>query len=181
MATKKQILRLLTENEVPAVLVGGLALRIYNSPRVTHDMALAIRSLDTVRVAELLYGLGCRLVCEVGERDAQLPLSASDAVAWVEAGGVSSMTFVECAVLSSHVSFAEIDIATQVDFLFDLAVPVMRLRERARAVAVDDFEILVASPQDLLELKRAREDQSPADLADIAFLERLIAADAGRA
>lgn len=90
MVTKKEILRLLVERRIPAVLIGGLALRIYNSPRVTHDMDLAIRSLDTGRVIELMYERGFRLVSAVGERDAELPPSALEASAWVEGSGASS-------------------------------------------------------------------------------------------
>ncbi len=179
MVTKKEILRLLVERRIPAVLIGGLALRIYNSPRVTHDMDLAIRSLDTGRVIELMYERGFRLLSAVGERDAELQPSALEASAWVEGSGVSSMTFVQCGALTTRVPLRQIDIGTQVDFLFDLAVPVMRLRERARSFEVDDFRILVASPEDLLALKRAREDKSAADLADIAFLEELLAASPG--
>ena len=46
MMDKKRLLRLLYENKITAVLIGGIALRLYNSPRVTHDIDLAVRTLD---------------------------------------------------------------------------------------------------------------------------------------
>lgn len=39
--THKEILQLLKDNNIPFVVIGGTALRVYNSPRVTHDIDIA--------------------------------------------------------------------------------------------------------------------------------------------
>ena len=54
MTKKKSILKRLASESVPMVLIGGLAMRIYNSPRITHDMDLVIRSLDIDKVITVI-------------------------------------------------------------------------------------------------------------------------------
>ena len=41
--THKQLLELFIEHGIDFVVVGGVALRLYNSPRVTHDIDLAVK------------------------------------------------------------------------------------------------------------------------------------------
>ena len=177
MTSKKQLLRVLIENDVNVILVGGLALRIYNSPRVTHDMDLAIRSLDIDSVIELMYKHGFFMVTSVDENNAYVQIGPKQASEWIDSSGMSSMTFVEVGeqLSGNAVPLTKIDITTQVDFLFDLSVPFMRLMERASMVQVDDFSIQLASAEDLLRLKSAREDKTGADFADIEFLKELLA------
>ncbi len=176
MPGKKDLLRLLVTNDVLAILIGGLALRIYNSPRVTHDMDLAIRTLDADQVIQLMYRAGYLLVTGVDDQWAYVHQQPQEAVAWLEQSSVASMTFVQVSPRSSGASVPLhcIDITTQVDYLFDLTVPIMRLKERAQAVRLDDFTILVAAPEDLLLLKKDRRAKTAADYADIQFLENLI-------
>jgi len=176
MVTKKEVLRLLAEHEIPAVLIGGLALRVYNSPRTTPDMDLAIRSLDVDRVVELMYERGFSLISSIGGTHATVLPRAAEALRWAESGETRSLTFVRTVSpgLGGRIALRDLDLSAEVDFYFDLAVPVMRLKERAREFLVDGFPVLVAAPEDLLELKRQREDKTAADLADIAFLERLV-------
>ena len=54
MKEQKEILELLADNRILHVLIGGYAMRIYNSPRITHDIDLAIRTLDVDAIEDLL-------------------------------------------------------------------------------------------------------------------------------
>jgi hypothetical protein len=176
MVNRKEILRLLAEQDIPAVLIGGLALRIYGSPRPTRDMDLAIRSLDAGRVVELMYQQRFTLISAAGRTHATIVPREPEAREWAEQADTRSLAFVRTARpgVGGRVPLRELDGSSQVYFYFDLAIPVMRMRQHARRFDVDRAPMLVACPEDLLELKRRREPRSPADQADIAFLEQLL-------
>ena len=53
--THKELLKLFVTHEIDFVVVGGVALRLYNSPRVTHDIDLAVKSLDLDKIIALMY------------------------------------------------------------------------------------------------------------------------------
>jgi predicted nucleotidyltransferase len=171
--TKKDVLRLLAGNGISSVMIGGLALRMYNSPRVTHDMDLAISALDIDALVPLMYGSGFLLITSVSDRSIHFQPSPDSALAWAEQSRPESLTFVEARLPpgASTLPTEAIDITTEVDFLFDLVVPFPRLREHAREVRVDDLPALIASVEDLLILKESRREKSAADLADIQFLK----------
>ena len=74
MINKKQLLRDLYENQITAILIGGIALRLYNSPRVTHDLDLAVRTLDIDKIIDLMYGHGYYLIVSVEEYERTIRL-----------------------------------------------------------------------------------------------------------
>ena len=53
--TQKEILKLLADRNIPFVVIGGVAMRIHNSPRVTHDIDLADVSFKVASVEDLLF------------------------------------------------------------------------------------------------------------------------------
>lgn len=173
MADKKQLLRLLYDNDITAILIGGIAMRLYNSPRVTHDLDLAIRTLDIDIVTDLMYEHGYYLVTAVENDSAIVQLSGPEAKEWIRESKSGSASFIgyEQKPGIQGIPLKNIDITTQVDYLFELSIPVMRLKESAREIPMDDFFILVASIEDLLVLKESRKDKSSADYADIQFLK----------
>jgi hypothetical protein len=180
VTTKKELLRNLHDHDIPCVLIGGLALRLYDSPRVTPDMDLAIRATDVDEVIDAMYAAGFALVTAVSSRWAEVQPEADPAREWVEGARRSSLTFVERpeGQTGDRLALEKVDITTQVDFLFDLCIPFPRLKQHALEVSLDDFDILLASAQDLLTLKENRDDKSAADEADIGFLREQIARDA---
>ena len=173
----KKLLRLLAARDLPAVLVGDLAMRILGAPHTGRAMDLAVRSLDVEEIVLLLYENGYAAVTSAGSTRAHVLRTATAATDWIEERRASAVTLVRPGKVEGlgDIPLSQIDIATQVDLLFDLPVPVMRLKKRARAVVMDDVTILVASPRDLLELKRRRPRKTRDDLADIAHLERILA------
>ena len=176
MTTKKDILKILYRNDLLFIIIGGIALRMYNSPRVTHDIDLAIRTLDVDKVIEIMYQNNYYLVEKVIEDSAVVALFQEDAAGWVENNKAGSMSFIgfEKQPKAVHVPLKDIDITTQIDFLFELSVPIIKMKKRAWETIIDNAKILIASKEDLLILKQNRKDKSPADYADIAFLQSLI-------
>jgi hypothetical protein len=177
--TKKEVLRLLAVNGITSVMVGGLALRMYNSPRVTIDMDLAISPLDIDAALTLMYSHGFLLITGVDKRVALVESSPEAALTWAERTKPGSLTLVQAALSPSQTSIPldSIDITTEVDFLFDLAIPFPRLKQHARMFPMDNFTILVASIHDLLILKESRQDKSSADITDIRFLKDLLGSE----
>ena len=149
---------------------------MYNSPRVTHDIDIAIRTLDIDIVINLMYENDFYLVSDVDNDSAIVELSSENTKKWVEKSKSGSMTFIgfNDPPKNNRVSLAEIDITTQVDYLFELSVPIVKLRERAKKIEVDNFTVYVASADDLLILKENQKDKNSADYADIQFLRNLI-------
>ena len=93
MTTKKAALKLLSQNSIPAVLIGGLAMRIYNSPRVTHDMDLVVRSLDIDKIITLMYDRGYYLATYADDDNVTICLHSVEASEWIETSKSGSMSF----------------------------------------------------------------------------------------
>ena len=67
-----------------------------------------------------------------------------------------------------------IDIASQVDVLFELGIPIMRLKENSRIIELQDLSFRFASIDDLITLKEQRSDKSWTDEQDIRYLKNLM-------
>lgn len=174
--TQKELLKLLSKNNILFVVVGGVAMRLYNSPRVTHDIDLAVRTLDIDDILALLYPHGYFLVTELNETGAEVALSAEDASAWVESSkaGAISLVTLKSAPQQETVPLQEIIIPSQADFLFELGIPIFRLAQNAQTIELDDITFKVACVEDLLTLKQLRQDKTDADRDDIRFLKQLL-------
>jgi hypothetical protein len=147
------------------VLVGGMALVVLGSRRVTRDFDLVIarpgeRLPDAI---DLLYERGLELI------------SGFD-----EAGDVTStITNRRVAVARLRIDqpasayFFAPETGLRVDLLFDFPIPAATLAERATRTRIRSHRFDVASEDDLLRLKQiARVERSePGDVVDIAFLE----------
>ena len=135
--THKELLKLFAEHDIDFVVVGGVALRLYNSPRVTHD------------------------IDQAGQ--------------WVEHTKSGSLSFValHSEPQQSEVLMQTVDISSQVDVLFELGIPIMRLKENARLIHLQDIYFHVAAIDDLIKLKEQRSDKSWTDEQDIRYLKSL--------
>ena len=150
---------------LPPVLVGGMALVILGSRRVTRDFDFVIprpgERLTTL--IDLLYDRGLELVSRV-DRDGNARSSISTrrvAAARLKLDAPSSAHFVNPGT------------GLRVDLLFDYPLPAEELALGAARVKVRTHVLRIASDRDLLRLKRiARSERaSPGDAEDIAFLE----------
>lgn len=171
--TKIELLKLLFDSKIPTVIIGGIALRIYNSPRVTHDIDFAIRSLDIEKVLECLYSKGYYLITSVDDSGVSVAAKSTEADLWISNEKPGSLTFVVAENVPNldRVKYENIDITSQIDFLYELPIPFPRLESRAKVVDLEGITIKVASPEDLIALKSARSNRSPADDDDIRYLK----------
>ena len=177
--THKELLSRLVEEGIEFVVIGGTALRLYNSPRVTHDIDLAVSVLDVDPILALMYRLGYRLITAVGDEYLTTCRTVAEAAAWVEREKPGSMSFVDCPQEEApQVPFDRVDVSSQVDFLFELSIPTAQLRHNARRVEIPGLSFLVASVDDLIRLKEARRERDAADEDDLRYLRALKAEDA---
>ena len=173
--THKELLELLLENNIEFVVVGGVAMRMYNSPRVTHDIDIADRTLDLDKIILLMYRNSYYLIRDMHEDAVSIALTEDDAERWLERTKAGSISFVMLSIVPQHerVSMDCIDVSSQVDVLFELGIPIMRLKKHARIVRLGELSFRVASIEDLITLKEQRSDKSFTDEEDIRFLENL--------
>src|SRR6056297_3408101 len=92
--THKEILKLFIEHNIDFVVVGGVALRLYNSPRVTHDIDIAARTLDLDKIIALMYENSYYLITRVKADTITIALTAAKAQQWVEQTKSGSISFV---------------------------------------------------------------------------------------
>ena len=147
------------------VLVGGMALVILGSRRVTRDFDFVVADpghrLDSV--VDVFYGHGLELVSRLDE------------------GGNVTATLANRRVASirlrvdtpASASFFSGSTGLRIDLLFDFPVPAADLVARATRLTIRGQSLLLASEEDLLRLKRtaAAARSVPGDADDIAFLE----------
>ncbi|MGE0640821.1 MAG: hypothetical protein AB7G12_16775 [Thermoanaerobaculia bacterium] len=148
------------------VLVGGMALVVLGSRRVTRDFDFVIadpgeRLASTVA---LLYDRGLELVSRLDD-----------------AGDVTS-TITNRRVATSRLkldrpasaSFFDPKSGLRVDLLFDYPIPAATLAARATRTRIRSHLFHIASEPDLVQLKKlaVAERDAPGDFSDIAFLER---------
>ena len=147
------------------VLVGGMALVVLGSRRVTRDFDFVIaqpgeRLADTIG---LLYDRGLELVSRLNETGEVLSTIATRKVA--------AIRLRLDAPASAY--FFNAKTGLRVDLLFDFPIPAVKLAERATRTRIRAHVFDIASEMDLLRLKRsAKAGRSvPGDTEDIAFLE----------
>lgn len=155
----------LTKLGLEPVLVGGMALVTLGSRRVTRDFDFVIPAPGTrlEALVDLFYDRGLELAARVND--------AGEITATIDNRTVAHIRLRLDAPSSAYFSHPKTSL--RVDLLFDFPVAAADLASRATRVTVRSRGFLVASEDDLLNLKRiARANRvSPGDAEDIAFLE----------
>jgi hypothetical protein len=151
-----EILRRFTEAGVDFVVIGGIALVILGSPRLTRDLDILFAPDDANldAVGRVLVGLGARL----REVDEDVP--------FVPDGG--TLRNVELLTLDTDSGW--LDVHRTVDG----APPYHQVRRNAERYDVGGFSVLVASPDDLIAMKTAAgRPQDAIDIETLAAIKRL--------
>jgi len=147
------------------VLVGGMALVVLGSRRVTRDFDFVVADpgprVDTV--VGLFYDQGLELVSRLDE--------SGNVIATIDNRRVASVRLRIDTPASA--SFYSMNTGLRVDLLFDFPVPAADLITHATRLTIRGQSVLMASEDDLLRLKRAATAARsvPGDTDDIAFLE----------
>jgi hypothetical protein len=160
-----RVVEALGELGLEPVLVGGMALVVLGSRRVTRDFDFVVaRPGETLaRLLDVFYDRGFELASRVDKE--------GNVTATIDNRRVAAARLRLDAPVSAY--FLNPQTGLRIDLLFDFPLPVARLARRARTVKAGSRIWRVASVADLLRLKkiaRARRS-SPADVVDIAFLE----------
>jgi hypothetical protein len=160
-----QIFQRLNGLGLEPVLVGGMALVILGSRRVTRDFDFTVsQPADALEeVLDTFYDRGLELVARLDD--------TGDVVVTIGNRRVASARIRLDAPAS--VSFFSRRTGLRIDLLFDFPIPAATLAKRARQIKVRSHTLRVASERDLLRLKKIAQARrsSPGDTEDIAFLE----------
>ena len=147
------------------VLVGGMALVILGSRRVTRDFDFVVAAphdgLDDL--IDVLYARGLELASRLDDEGEVVTTidNRKVAAARLRMDGPSSAYFFNPTT------------RLRIDLLFDFPIPAAELAAGATRTKVRSQVLHVASEADLLRLKRIAQAQrsAPGDAQDIAFLE----------
>lgn len=147
------------------ILVGGMALVVLGSRRVTRDFDFVVADPGTRldSVVDVFYGHDLELVSRLDD--------AGNVTATIANRRVASIRLRLDAPASA--SFFRVSTGLRVDLLFDFPVLAAELLTRAMRITIRGRPLLIASEEDLLRLKRtaAAARSVPGDADDIAFLE----------
>ena len=155
----------LTKDGFQPVLVGGMALVILGSPRITRDFDFVIAAPGNrlTQLVEVFYARGFELVSRLNDDGLVTATIDNPQVAAIRIrlDGPDSVFFFHRRT------------RLRIDLLFDFPVTAAKLVEQAIPIKVRSHVFTVASEDDLLHLKQiARAGRNFAgDAADIEFLE----------
>lgn len=165
LRTVGEIVRGLRDLGLEPVLVGGMALVVLGSRRVTRDFDFVIAQPgdQLANTVDLFYDRGLELVARLSD--------TGEVLSTIGNRRVAAIRLRLDAPASAY--FFDAQTGLRVDLLFDFPVPAAKLAERATRTKIRAHVFKVASEPDLLRLKRiARAKRSmPGDAEDIAFLE----------
>ena len=147
------------------VLVGGMALVVLGSRRVTRDFDFVVANPGNRlnSVVDVFYGHGLELVSRLDESGNVTATIANRRVASIRLRLDTP----------DSASFFSVSMGLRIDLLFDFPVPAADLVAHATRLTIRGQSLLMASEDDLLRLKRAAAAARsvPGDADDIAFLE----------
>jgi hypothetical protein len=147
------------------VLVGGMALVVLGSRRVTRDFDFVIAQPGDrlEKVVDVLYDRGLELASRLSNE--------GDITATIDNRTVAAARLRLDAPASAY--FFNPGTGLRVDLLFDFPIPASTLATRAVRTKVRSYVFRIASEEDLLRLKEIAQAHrsSPGDAQDIAFLE----------
>ncbi|MBF0106997.1 MAG: hypothetical protein HQM16_16915 [Deltaproteobacteria bacterium] len=149
------------------VLVGGMALVILGSPRVTKDFDFLIctEGMDYKKLFEIFYKKGFALASKVDQHNNILTTinNQNIAVARVKIDAPGSIYFLNPKT------------GLRIDLLLDFPLPASELVTRAKIKKIRSYSFRVASTADIIKLKKIsyKDRASAADAADLEFLRKL--------
>ncbi|HVR84047.1 MAG TPA: nucleotidyl transferase AbiEii/AbiGii toxin family protein [Planctomycetota bacterium] len=157
----------LEQKGLQPVLVGGMALVILGSQRITKDFDLMVSSTDLSQdLVEMIYRQGYQLVTKfnkAGEVERTID-NSTVAVARLRLDKPRSVFFYSW------------EKRLRVDLLLNFPLPTVNIAARAAKIGKRPRTLRVAAPEDLLHLKELAyaDRKSAADAQDLEFLRNLL-------
>lgn len=153
------------------VLVGGMALVILGSQRVTKDFDFVVsaQGAQVQALVAIMYRHDLRLVTKLGATGEVVRTVDNPRVATAKVKAESPRSLF----------FANEATRLRVDLLLDYPFTAHSLRRHAVATKLQSRRIPVAAPEDLLKLKEVAysDRKSPSDAQDLQFLRKLLGKD----
>ncbi|HEV7427077.1 MAG TPA: DUF6036 family nucleotidyltransferase [Thermoanaerobaculia bacterium] len=155
----ERVFRLLNEHDIRYVIVGGIAVILHGSPRLTADLDIII-DLEPARARTAIDVL--QRAGFVAEVPVDIRLFADESVrrSWIADKHMKA--------LSLHDGEMP---PTVLDILAESPIVFEDLYGRAKVVSVDEITLRIAAIPDLIALKRL--SGRPEDLRDIEELEKI--------
>jgi predicted nucleotidyltransferase len=155
----ERVLRLLNEHEIRYVIVGGIAVILHGSPRLTADLDIII-DLEPVKARQTIE------VLQHAGFMAEIPVDIRQfADADVRRSWIAEKNMKALSLHDHEMPPTVIDILAESPIAFD------DLYQRSKLISLDEMTLRVASIPDLIALKRLA--GRPEDLSDIAELEKI--------
>jgi hypothetical protein len=165
LQTVGELARDLRELGLAPVLVGGMALVVLGSRRVTRDFDFVVTEPGgkLERTLDRFYDRGLELVSRLDGN--------GEPTATIDNRRVAATRIRIDTPATAY--FYNPKTGLRVDLLFDFPIPAKQLAERSRRLTIQRQVFDIASDQDLLELKRiaSAARSAPGDVEDIRFLE----------
>jgi hypothetical protein len=160
-----EIVRGLSGLGLEPVLVGGMALVVLGSRRVTRDFDFVIAHPGDrlERIVDLFYDHRLELASRLSEM--------GEVISTITNRKVAAIRLRLDAPRSAY--FFNSETGLRVDLLFDFPIPAEKLAQHATRTRIRSHAFTIASEEDLLRLKRIAHAarSAPGDAEDIAFLE----------
>lgn len=157
----------LEEKGIYPVLVGGMALVILGSQRVTKDIdfLVSLKDLPVDDMVEVFYKHGFELVTKFNKQREVLRTVDNPRVATIKLKSD----------LPDSLFFFDWKTRLKVDLLLDFPLPASNIVLRATRVKIKSGSIWVASRKDLLRMKEIayKDRRSASDAQDLEFLRKI--------
>jgi hypothetical protein len=155
----ERVFRLLNEHEIRYVIVGGIAVILHGSPRLTADLDIIIdlEPVNAGQAIEVLQRAGF-----VAEIPVDIRHFADENIRrrWITEKNMKALSLHDREMPP-----------TVIDLLAESPIAFEDLYKRAKLISLNDVTLRVASIPDLILLKRL--SGRPEDLIDIAELEKI--------
>jgi predicted nucleotidyltransferase len=155
----ERVFRLLNEHEIRYVIVGGIAVVLHGSPRLTADLDIIIdlEPVNAGQAIEVLQRAGFMAEIPVDIRQfADEKIRRS----WITEKNMKALSLHDREMPP-----------TVIDLLAESPIAFEDLYQRAKLISLDEMTLRVVSIPDLIVLKRL--SGRPEDLSDIAELEKI--------
>lgn len=166
----EQVLALVTELEKKGfqpVLIGGIALAILGSQRVTKDFDFLISRFDLAveDLMDVFYKHGLELATKLNKQ--------GEIIRTIDNPRVAAIKLKED--IPDSLFFFDWKTRLRIDLLLDFPLPAQEVALRAKKVKVRSHSLWIASQDDLIRLKEIAfaDRKSPNDAQDLAFLKAL--------
>jgi predicted nucleotidyltransferase len=155
----ERVFRLLNEHEIRYVIVGGIAVILHGSLRLTADLDIII-DLEPVKAGQAIEVL--QRAGFIAEIPVDIRQFADEKVrrSWMAEKNMKALSLHDREMPP-----------TVIDILAESPIAFEDLYLRAKSISLDEMTLRVASIPDLIVLKRI--SGRPEDLSDIAELEKL--------